>query len=139
MKKAFEDSMTEYGINFFCRKNAWYSYYIPLLNYCKFLFLGLPIRWTSLSDIEKDKALLRLLDSIEMSQRSIRMQAAKSILYLVQGVFGECLTLDKQAELSRANVFLLYKYGVFYTFVQLLNMEIEYVVVCYYFMLNVEK
>ena len=88
-------------------------------------FLGLPIRWTSLSDKEKDKALLRLLDSIEMSQRSIRMQAAKSILYLVQGVFGECLTLDKQAELSRANVFLLYKYGVFYTFVQLLNMEIE--------------
>lgn len=90
-----------------------------------FHFSGLPIQWTSLSDKEKDKALLRLLDSIEMSQRSVRMQAAKSILYLVQGVFGECLTLDKQAELSRANVFLLYNYGVFYTFVQLLNMEIE--------------
>lgn len=82
-----------------------------------------------MSENEKDKAMLRLLDSIEMSQRSVRMQAARSILYLVQGIFGECLTLDQQADYSRANIFLLYDYGIFYTFVQLLNMEIEYVTI----------
>lgn len=80
-----------------------------------------------MNDSEKEKAILRLLDSIEISQRPTRMQAARAILYLVQGVFGECLTLEKQSQLARANVFLLYKFGVFYTFVQLLNMEIEYV------------
>ncbi|KFM82510.1 Protein FAM40A, partial [Stegodyphus mimosarum] len=53
------------------------------------------------------------------------MQAARAILYLVQGVFGECITLDQQSQLARVNVFLLYNFGVFYTFVQLLNMEIE--------------
>lgn len=97
-KKAFEDSMEEYG---------------------------LPLRWTSFTHDQKEKALLRLLDSIEMSQRTHRMQAARAVLYLLQGVFGECLILEAQAELARANVFLLYKYGFFHTFVWLLNMEIE--------------
>ncbi|GBM17905.1 Striatin-interacting protein 1 [Araneus ventricosus] len=97
-KKAFEDLMEEYG---------------------------LPVRWTSMTDKQKEKAILRLLDSIEMSQRSTRMQAARAVLYLVQGVFGECLVLETQAEMARANVFLLYNYGFFHTFVQLLNMEIE--------------
>ncbi|XP_054722125.1 striatin-interacting protein 1 homolog [Uloborus diversus] len=97
-KKAFEDSMTEYG---------------------------LPVQWTAIMDSEKEKAILHLLDSIEHSQRTVRMRAASSILYLVQGVFTECLTLENQAQLARANVFLLYRYGVFYTFIQLLNMEIE--------------
>ncbi|GIY46782.1 striatin-interacting protein 1 homolog [Caerostris darwini] len=97
-KKAFEDLMEEYG---------------------------LPVRWTSMTNDQKEKAILRILDSIEMLQRPTRMQAARAVLYLVQGVFGECLVLETQAELARANVFLLYKFGFFHTFVQLLNMEIE--------------
>ncbi|XP_035213294.1 striatin-interacting protein 1-like, partial [Stegodyphus dumicola] len=97
-KKAFEDLLEEYDLH------------------------G---RWTTFNDSRKEKIILRLLDSIEVSQRSTRMQAARAILYLVQGVFGECITLDQQSQLARVNVFLLYNFGVFYTFVQLLNMEIE--------------
>ncbi|XP_076338024.1 striatin interacting protein isoform X2 [Tachypleus tridentatus] len=97
-KKAFEDLMEEYGS---------------------------PEKWNEMTEDQKHVVVLKLLDAIEVSQRASRMLAVRAILYLVQGVFGECLTLDEQPRLARENIFLLYEAGVFHTFVQLLNMEAE--------------
>ncbi|XP_013792806.1 striatin-interacting protein 1-like [Limulus polyphemus] len=97
-KKAFEDLMDEYGS---------------------------PEKWNEMTEDQKHVVVLKLLDAIEVSQRTSRMIAVRAILYLVQGIFGECLTLDEQPRLARENIFLLYEAGVFHTFVQLLNMEAE--------------
>lgn len=97
-KKAFDDLMVEYG---------------------------LPLKWTTFSEVQKEEVVLRLLNSVEVSQRTLRMQAARAVLYLAQGNFSECLTLDQQPQYARENIFLLYDFGVFHAFVQLLNMEIE--------------
>jgi len=43
------------------------------------------------------------------------------------GVFAECNTEEDQKKYARQNVFLFYELGVFATLVQLLSMEIEYV------------
>lgn len=92
---------------------------------CVSYILGLPDKWTVMTDAQKEQAIFRLLDTIDVSVRSSRKPAVRSVLYLVQGVFGECFVLETQAQLTRTNVFLLYKYGMFQAFVQLLNMEIE--------------
>lgn len=86
---------------------------------------GYPKRWGGLTTAQKEEIILRLLDVIEVSQRNTRMHAVRAILYLLQGIFGECMTLDQQPRIARENVFFLYKAGVFHTFVQLLNMEVE--------------
>ncbi|XP_023209422.1 striatin-interacting protein 1-like [Centruroides sculpturatus] len=86
---------------------------------------GYPKKWNGLATSQKEEIILRLLDVIEVSQRNTRMHAVRAILYLLQGAFGECMTLDQQPRIARENVFFLYKAGVFHTFVQLLNMEVE--------------
>ncbi|KAG8192206.1 hypothetical protein JTE90_009966 [Oedothorax gibbosus] len=86
---------------------------------------GLPDKWTAMTDAQKEQAVFRLLDTIDVSVRSSRKPAVRAVLYLVQGCFGECSVLETQAQFTRANVFFLYKYGMFQAFVQLLNMEIE--------------
>ncbi|XP_064486606.1 striatin-interacting protein 1 homolog [Ornithodoros turicata] len=97
-RKAFEDILTEYGFG-------------P--------------RWLALSETVKQDAALRLMDSVEVSPRVARMKAVRAVLYLVQGTFGECTTIEEQPRYARQNVFLLYRHGFFLTFLQLLNMEIE--------------
>lgn len=97
-RKAFEDVMTEYGFE-------------P--------------RWQTLSETARQDVALRLMDGVEVSPRTARMQAVRAVLYLVQGTFGECTTLEEQPHRARENVFLLYRNGFFHIFLQLLNMEIE--------------
>ena len=46
---------------------------------------------------------------------------------LILGCFGECEVEEDQYKWARHNVFLLQECGTFTTFVELLNMEIEYV------------
>ncbi|EMP26346.1 Protein FAM40B [Chelonia mydas] len=68
---------------------------------------------------------MRLLDGLEVVNRDKRLKAARAVLYLAQGVFGEC---DMEAEVlhwSRHNNFLLYQMGTFSAFLELLNMEID--------------
>uniref|UniRef100_A0A452IMW9 Uncharacterized protein n=1 Tax=Gopherus agassizii TaxID=38772 RepID=A0A452IMW9_9SAUR len=89
---------------------------------------GIPvrtIRWPEL-DLAKQKAyVMRLLDGLEVVNRDKRLKAARAVLYLAQGVFGEC---DVEAEVlhwSRHNNFLLFQMGTFSAFLELLNMEID--------------
>ncbi|KAL1418639.1 hypothetical protein MTO96_025820 [Rhipicephalus appendiculatus] len=97
-KKAFEDTMKEYGFE-------------P--------------KWHTLDETTRQDVTLRLMDGVEVSPRAARMQAVRSILYIMQGAFGECTTLEEQPHRARQNVFLLYRHGFFHVFLQLLNMEIE--------------
>ncbi|XP_075524935.1 striatin interacting protein isoform X2 [Dermacentor variabilis] len=96
--KAFEDTMTEYGFE-------------P--------------KWYTLDETTRQDVALRLMDGVDVSPRTARMQAVRAVLYVMQGAFGECTTLEEQPQRARQNVFLLYRHGFFHVFLQLLNMEIE--------------
>ncbi|UYV76200.1 STRIP2 [Cordylochernes scorpioides] len=50
---------------------------------------------------------------------------SRAVLYILQGTFAECLTLEEQPRRSRDAVFLFCRLGLFPTMVQLLFMEVE--------------
>uniref|UniRef100_A0A8C5R5R0 Striatin interacting protein 2 n=1 Tax=Leptobrachium leishanense TaxID=445787 RepID=A0A8C5R5R0_9ANUR len=85
---------------------------------------GSPVRWTSLSSAQHKTHVMRLLDDLEVVSREKRLSAARAILYLAQGVFGERDTEGDIMRWSRYNCFFLYQMGTFAAFLELLNMEI---------------
>ncbi|XP_044285253.1 striatin-interacting protein 2 isoform X2 [Varanus komodoensis] len=66
---------------------------------------------------------MRLLDGLEVVNRDKRLKVARVILYLAQGVFGECDTEAEVLDWARHNNFLLYQMGTFTAFLELLSME----------------
>ncbi|UYV76198.1 STRIP2 [Cordylochernes scorpioides] len=86
---------------------------------------GYPTKWNELSESRRAQAALRLLDGIEMSPHDQRMRSVRAVLYILQGTFAECLTLEEQPRRSRDAVFLFCRLGLFPTMVQLLFMEVE--------------
>lgn len=91
--------------------------------------------WQKLTEIQRRDVILKLLDQLDLSKKNLRMQAARTILYLAQGCFCEVQSDHEQLEWTRENVKLLYNMGIFAVFVELLNYEIEYVWfgICFYF------
>lgn len=87
----------------------------------------MPVSWQKQSDSERRGVVMKLLNQLDMSKRTVRMKAARSILYLAQGCFAEVQSDQEQQQWTRTNVMLLYELGIFSTFVELLNLEIEYV------------
>ncbi|XP_058841807.1 striatin-interacting proteins 2-like [Acipenser ruthenus] len=82
-------------------------------------------RWIEL-DIPDQKAyVMRLLDALEVTNRDKRLKVSRAILYLVQGVFGECDCELDVLYWSRHNTFLLYEMGTFTALLELLSMEID--------------
>ncbi|MBN3277322.1 STRP2 protein, partial [Polyodon spathula] len=82
-------------------------------------------RWIEL-DIPDQKAyVMRLLDALEVTNRDKRLKVSRAILYLVQGVFGECDCELDVLYWSRQNTFLLYEMGIFTALLELLSMEID--------------
>ncbi|XP_046994874.1 striatin-interacting protein 1 [Schistocerca americana] len=96
--KAFEDQMKEYKLAPF---------------------------WQKLSEVQQRSVVMKLLDQLEVSNKSLRMKAARCILYLAQGCWAELQSDAEQQEWSLKNIMLLYECGVLSTFVELLNIEIE--------------
>ena len=86
---------------------------------------GFPLKWTHMSPQQRTRVIERLSEGIEMSDRNRRMRSIRAVLYLIQGNFAECLTIEEQPKYSRQNVFVLYEFGIFTIFVQLIHMEIE--------------
>ncbi|XP_042326250.1 striatin-interacting protein 2 isoform X2 [Sceloporus undulatus] len=81
-------------------------------------------RWSEL-DLSRQKTyVMCLLDGLEVVSREKRLRVARAILYLAQGVFGECDTEAEVLDWTRHNNFLLYQMGTFTAFLELLNMEI---------------
>nr|CAD7402452.1 unnamed protein product [Timema cristinae] len=81
--------------------------------------------WQKLLEVQQRSVILKLLDQLEVSNKYIRMKAARCILYLAQGCWAELQSDTEQQIMSRKNVMLLYESGVFSAFVELLNIEIE--------------
>lgn len=81
--------------------------------------------WQPLSTSQQKSIIQKLLDQLEVSSKTTRMQAARCILYLAQGCWVEVQSDFEQVHWTRKNVMLLYEAGAFSAFVELLNMEIE--------------
>ncbi|KAM6437403.1 striatin-interacting protein 2 isoform 7-T7 [Liasis olivaceus] len=81
-------------------------------------------RWSELDLTQQKTYVMRLLDGLEVVSRDRRLKVARAILYLAQGVFGECGTEAEVLYWARHNNFLLYQMGTFTAFLELLNMEV---------------
>ncbi|XP_033223695.1 striatin-interacting protein 1 isoform X2 [Belonocnema kinseyi] len=81
--------------------------------------------WQNLTTEQQKSIIHKLLDQLEVSNKQVRMKAARCILYLAQGCWAEVQSDKEQQEWSRTNVMLLYETGTFAAFVELLNIEIE--------------
>ncbi|XP_010081424.1 PREDICTED: LOW QUALITY PROTEIN: striatin-interacting protein 2-like, partial [Pterocles gutturalis] len=82
-------------------------------------------RWLELDGAQQKAYVMRLLDGLEVVNRDKRLKVARAILYLAQGVFGDCDNEGDVLHWSRHNSFLLYRLGTFTAFLELLNMEID--------------
>lgn len=79
--------------------------------------------WQKLSKDQQRDIIMKLIDQLEHSSKSIRMKSARCILYLAQGCWAEVQSDKEQYQLSRINVMMLYELGAFSAFVELLNFE----------------
>ncbi|XP_055707628.1 striatin-interacting protein 1 homolog isoform X3 [Phlebotomus papatasi] len=86
---------------------------------------NLPPSWQKLSQTQKKSIVLKLMDQLDLSTKSVRMKAARCILYLAQGCWAEVQSDNEQQQVARDNVMLLYELGIFTMFVELLSLEIE--------------
>lgn len=84
---------------------------------------GLPLAWKHMVQEQQTRAINYLMTTLEVSCRSTRIKSCRALAYLIQGTFGECLTIEEQLENCRENVFLLYEQGIFQAFVQQLLIE----------------
>uniref|UniRef100_A0A8V0XI09 Striatin interacting protein 2 n=1 Tax=Gallus gallus TaxID=9031 RepID=A0A8V0XI09_CHICK len=82
-------------------------------------------QWPQLDTAQQKAHILRLLEGLEVVSRERRLRAARAILYLAQGVFGDCESEGDVLHWSRHNSFLLYQLGTFSAFLELLSMEID--------------
>lgn len=83
--------------------------------------------WQSFTRSKQKSVINKLLDQLEVSNKHLRMKAARCILYLAQGCWAEVQSDKEQQDWTKTNVMLLYEAGVFPAFVELLNIEIEWV------------
>ncbi|KAF6204102.1 hypothetical protein GE061_002442 [Apolygus lucorum] len=81
--------------------------------------------WQKLDLSTKRSIINKLLDQLEVSDRTLRMQAARCFLYIAQGCWAEVQSDKEQVQWTKDNVLLLYDQGVFHAFVELLNIEID--------------
>ncbi|XP_058806014.1 striatin-interacting protein 1 isoform X2 [Phymastichus coffea] len=81
--------------------------------------------WQNLTGDQQKSIIYKLLDQLEVSNKQIRMKAARCILYMAQGCWAEVQSDKEQQEWERINVMMLYECGTFSAFVELLNIEIE--------------
>lgn len=81
--------------------------------------------WQKLTQAQQKSLILKWLDLLEVSKSESRMKAARCFLYLAQGCWAEQQSDEEQQQATRYNVMLLNECGVFFAFVDLLNINIE--------------
>jgi len=86
---------------------------------------GLGTRWGAMKEDERRRAVLLLLDQVELWDREGRISGARAILYLAQGCWDECMSDQECWDIAKENVSLLYRAGVFPAFIDLLSIETE--------------
>ncbi|CAG9771079.1 unnamed protein product [Ceutorhynchus assimilis] len=86
---------------------------------------GLPPSWQRLSATKQKCVVMKLLDALECSNKSIRMRSARCILYIAQGCWAEVQSDAEQQQWARTNALMLLQVGAFSAFTDLLNLEID--------------
>lgn len=86
---------------------------------------GLPLTWKHMVPEQQSRAIHYLMTTLEVSCRATRLKSCRALAYLVQGNFGECMSLEEQANNSQENVFILYQQGIFHAFLQQLLIEAD--------------
>lgn len=86
---------------------------------------GLPPSWQRLTLDSRKSVIMKLLDQLEVSNKQLRMRAARCILYIAQGCWAEMQSDAEQQQWTTSNVMLLYELDTFAAFTDLLNIEIE--------------
>ncbi|XP_065052039.1 striatin-interacting protein 2-like [Rhopilema esculentum] len=81
--------------------------------------------WKEISPKQKNQYMMRLLDRLETVSVEERRNAARSVLYLCQGMFKESNCEEDLLPTISQNVLLIYRSGVFAVVQQLLLMEAE--------------
>lgn len=84
---------------------------------------GIGGKWGKMTESQRKAVILRMLDQVELCNRTQRLKGLRAVLYLTQGVFDECECEEAQQYWQRQNCFLLYEMGVFEVFLELLSME----------------
>lgn len=88
-------------------------------------FFNFKPSWQNLNEKDQKRIILKLMDQLDLSNKTMRMRAARCVLYLAQGCWAELQSDQEQADWARKNVMMLYELGIFNAFVELLNLEIE--------------
>uniref|UniRef100_A0A5K3FGP0 N1221 domain-containing protein n=1 Tax=Mesocestoides corti TaxID=53468 RepID=A0A5K3FGP0_MESCO len=83
-------------------------------------------KWIDMDDAARRGHVNKLLDLLESSSKEHRQRAARSMLYLLQGVFKECDLEEDQITWARRNVYLCIECGVLSAALSLLLLEIRY-------------
>eukprot|EP00108_Taenia_solium_P008306 TsM_000739700 transcript=TsM_000739700 gene=TsM_000739700 len=83
-------------------------------------------KWVDVDDKTRRGYVNKLLDILESSDKDNRIRAARSLLYLLQGVFKECDLEEDQITWARRNVYLCIECGVLSAVLSLLLLEIRY-------------
>ncbi|VDM34422.1 unnamed protein product [Hydatigera taeniaeformis] len=83
-------------------------------------------KWVDVDDKTRRGYVNKLLDILESSDKDNRIKAARSLLYLLQGVFKECDLEEDQITWARRNVYLCIECGVLSSVLSLLLLEIRY-------------
>lgn len=86
---------------------------------------GLPRRWTDMSNEERSRVLDLIANGIECTKETFRWLCIRSLLYLMQGTFGECYSIQQQEVNARKNTLCIYKYGFYPSVLQLLLWELD--------------
>lgn len=86
---------------------------------------GLPPSWQRLTLDNRKSVIMKLLDQLEVSNKPLRMRAARCVLYIAQGCWAEMQSDAEQQQWTTSNVMLLYELDTFAAFTDLLNIEIE--------------
>jgi hypothetical protein len=82
-------------------------------------------KWFELDTHEKQTHLIEMLNETDNANKEIRVNNYRAILYLVQGVYDECESIDDYYRNVIDNVVLVYESGGFWTFIDLFLFEIN--------------
>ncbi len=85
---------------------------------------GYSLKWTQAMPGQLSRVVERLVAGLELTERGTRVRAIRALLYLAQGNFADCQTVEEQPRFARANIFTLYEYGIFPLLVQLVHFEV---------------
>ncbi|VEL10775.1 unnamed protein product [Protopolystoma xenopodis] len=85
-----------------------------------------PTKWIESEESTRQAHVIRLLDQLESSSYSVRRNASRGLLYLLQGVFCECELEEDQITWARHNVYLCIECGILQSAISLLLVAINY-------------